>query len=86
MTNREEVIEYFKSVEKEKFLYDGKKATFSWWCSERDNKHGVVGGYSIMSKIGGMGIPFSESEDIKEIIENIEKYLVNTNSRQLRLF
>ncbi len=28
MTNREEVIEYFKSIEKEKFLYDGKKQLF----------------------------------------------------------
>mgnify|MGYP006341145035 FL=1 len=39
-----------------------------------------------MSNIGGMGIPFSEKEDVKEIIENIEKYLVNGNSIQLKLF
>lgn len=86
MSNRKRIIEYLKSIENESFLYENKKASFTWWCEEKENKHGVVGGYSIRTNMAGCGIPFSENEDINEIIEHIEKFLVIPYSKQLSLF
>ena len=86
MIVKEQIVQYFKSIENEKFIYDDKPAKFSWSCNDNDNEHGVMGGYNISGKWAGMGIPFSKNDDINEIINEIEKYLIIPTAKQMCLF